>query len=326
MLFVSSCLVLPYLLSESPFTVPCHQQVQCTSFPMTPGGLIRLPASTPLSDPISSRHSFSPLYAPYCACTASPRSLQPTRGLHIGPQLLSSKTSVSRAMSSSSQRLQLVKPSAFSVCLRAVTYRRMLLTKYLAYLTFWSLGFYFLISSTHTFVYAFRRSTWLRKWPRSLQLAHSVYYSSITSFPFLVTIIFWGTMNSGWPTGRFEQWVIISVHGLNSVFAITEIVLPATAPLPFTHLLVLLGVLSAYLGLAYLTRYTQNWYVYEWLNPAHGNASIVLHVLGYAGAMVAIFFVVHYAIVARNMLATRLEARRSKGRRKRTTSLDTWSA
>jgi hypothetical protein len=160
-------------------------------------------------------------------------------------------------------------------------------------------------------VYAFRQRTWLDNWPKALQLAHSVYYSGVTSFPFLVTLVFWGTMNSGWPVGRFEQWINISVHGLNSVFAATEIVLPATAPPPITHLSIVLLVLSVYLGLAYLTRYTQGFYVYEWMNPVHGKASIVLHVVGYAGAMIAIFLIVRYAIVARNMLAARLEARRS---------------
>jgi hypothetical protein len=182
---------------------------------------------------------------------------------------------------------------------------------FFTYLTFWSLGFYFLASSVHTFVYAFRQRTWLDNWPKALQLAHSVYYSGVTSFPFLVTLVFWGTMNSGWPAGRFEQWINISVHGLNSVFAATEIVLPATAPPPITHLSIVLLVLSVYLGLAYLTRYTQGFYVYEWMNPVHGKASIVLHVVGYAGAMIAIFLIVRYAIVARNMLAARLEARRS---------------
>jgi hypothetical protein len=182
---------------------------------------------------------------------------------------------------------------------------------FFTYLTFWSLGFYFLVSSVHTFVYAFRQRTWLDNWPKALQLAHSVYYSGVTSFPFLVTLVFWGTMNSGWPAGRFEQWINISVHGLNSVFAATEIVLPATAPPPITHLSIVLLVLSVYLGLAYLTRYTQGFYVYEWMNPVHGKASIVLHVVGYAGAMIAIFLIVRYAIVARNMLAARLEARRS---------------
>jgi hypothetical protein len=141
---------------------------------------------------------------------------------------------------------------------------------FFTYLTFWSLGFYFLVSSVHTFVYAFRQRTWLDNWPKALQLAHSVYYSGVTSFPFLVTLVFWGTMNSGWPAGRFEQWINISVHGLNSVFAATEIVLPATAPPPITHLSIVLLVLSVYLGLAYLTRYTQGFYVYEWMNPVHG--------------------------------------------------------
>ncbi|KAH4040888.1 hypothetical protein HBI25_143040 [Parastagonospora nodorum] len=201
---------------------------------------------------------------------------------------------------------------------------------FFTYLTFWSLGFYFLVSSVHTFVFAFQQQTWLQKWPKAFQLAHSLYYSTITCFPFLVTIVFWGTMNSGWPAGRFEQWMNLSVHGLNSVFAITEIVLPATAPPPVSHLSVVLLVLSVYLGLSYLTRYTQGFYVYEWMNPAHGNTSIVLHVLGYAAGMTAIFFIVRFAIMGRNMVAARLEARRDQGLREKTMRLDsesdTWSA
>jgi hypothetical protein len=201
---------------------------------------------------------------------------------------------------------------------------------FFTYLTFWSLGFYFLVSSVHTFVYVFRQQTWLHKWPKALQLAHSLYYSTVTTFPFLVTIVFWGTMNSGWPTGRFEQWMNLSVHGLNSVFAITEIVLPATEAPPVSHLSVVLLVLSVYLGLSYLTRYTEGFYVYEWMNPAHGNVSIILHVLGYAAGMIAIFFIVRYAIVGRNMLAARLEARRDQGLRDKSVRFenqsDTWSA
>jgi hypothetical protein len=201
---------------------------------------------------------------------------------------------------------------------------------FFTYLTFWSLGFYFLVSSVHTFMYAFRQRTWLHSWPKLFQLAHSLYYSCITSFPFLVTIVFWGTMNSGWPAGRFEQWINISVHGLNSVFAITEIVLPATAPPPVTHLSVVLLVLSVYLGLAYLTRYTQGFYVYEWMNPAHGNASVILHVLGYAGAMAAIFVIVRYAIVVRNVVERKMELTRGDGLGEKVIKLDdqsdTWSA
>ncbi|KAF2854991.1 hypothetical protein T440DRAFT_504498 [Plenodomus tracheiphilus IPT5] len=201
---------------------------------------------------------------------------------------------------------------------------------FFTYLTFWSLGLYFLASSIHTFTYAFTQQTWLHKWPKPLQLAHSLYYSSITSFPLLVTLVFWATMNSGWPAGRFEQWINLSVHGLNSVFAITEIVVPATDPLPWSHLSVVLLVLSGYLGLAYLTRATQGFYVYEWMNPAHGVASIVLHVVGYAGSMIALFVVVRYAVVVRNMLARRVGVSSESGVGEKGMKLgndsDTWSS
>lgn len=201
---------------------------------------------------------------------------------------------------------------------------------FFTYLTFWSLGFYFLISSIQTFIYAYRQRNWLQSWPKCLQLLYSMYYSTITSFPFLVTIVFWGTMNSGWPSGRFEQWINISVHGLNSVFAAAEIILPATEPLPWNHLSVVLGVLSIYLGLAYLTRYTQGFYVYEWMNPAHGNVSIILHVLGYAGGMITLFCLARYTIVLRNLLLQRLqECKAGKLDQKRfqlDDKSDTWSA
>jgi hypothetical protein len=84
-----------------------------------------------------------------------------------------------------------------------------------------------------------------------------------------------------------------------------------------------------YLGLAYVTRYTQGFYVYEWMNPAHGNASVVLHVLGYAGAMVAIFVIVRYAMVGRNRVARRMALVRDAGvetSMKLDNRSDTWSA
>jgi hypothetical protein len=95
----------------------------------------------------------------------------------------------------------------------------------------------------------------------------------------------------------------LSVHGLNSAFAVVEILLPATEAPPLSHLSIVLLVLSGYLGLAYLTRYTQGFYVYEWMNPAHGNVSIVLHILGYAGGIIVIFFLASAAIRLRNVVA-----------------------
>lgn len=182
---------------------------------------------------------------------------------------------------------------------------------FFTYITFWCLGFYFLISSIHTFYYALRRPTWLHRWPRFLQLLHSIYYTSVTSFPFLVTIVFWGTMYSGpWSDlHRFEQWINFSVHGLNSVFAITEIILPATTPQPWSHLPILLLLLSLYLGLSYLTKWTQGFYVYEWMNPAHGNVSIILHILGYTAGMIGLFVLSRSAIWLRTYVVERVRGR-----------------
>lgn len=161
---------------------------------------------------------------------------------------------------------------------------------YFTWLCFWSQAFYFLVSSIHGFFLVRRGQTWIHnKFPPALQLLHSLWYTTVTTFPFLVSSVFWGTMMGSWPKGRYEQWLNLSVHGLNSLFALLEIWLPGTGRSPISHLAVLLVVLSLYLGLAYLTKLTQDFYVYEWLNPAHGHWSIVFHILGYTGGVITIF-------------------------------------
>lgn len=173
---------------------------------------------------------------------------------------------------------------------------------YFTFLTFWSLAFYFGISSIHTFLYATnirrsnpRTSPLHDSFPRALQLSHHFYYTTITTFPFLVTIVFWATLyGNPWPTSSpYTQWLNITVHGLNSLFAIFEILFTATKPPPFfSHLAVILALLSLYLGLAYLTKATQGFYVYAWMDPAWGWEGIVAHVAGYAAGMTGIYVIV----------------------------------
>ncbi|KAI5359155.1 Putative protein rolling stone [Septoria linicola] len=171
---------------------------------------------------------------------------------------------------------------------------------FFTFITYWSLAFYFTISLWHTFIYA-RNQAYLRTtttshlhdtFPRWLQLAHSLWYSTITTYPFLVSIVYWCTMYGGpWPSDSpFTQWINISVHGLNSLFAILEIVFSAVRPPPFiSHLLVVLTGLSLYLGVAYITKAHQGIYVYEWMNPTWGAEGVAGHVFGYAAAMVGIY-------------------------------------
>lgn len=194
---------------------------------------------------------------------------------------------------------------------------------FFTWLCFWSQAFYFLVSSIHTFCFAGYHRTWLHdKFPKPLQLAHSLWYTTIITFPFLVSTMFWATMYAGpWPKGHYEQWLNLSAHGLNSLFTLFEIVFPATKRPPVSHLAVVLLIMSLYLGLSYLTKATQGFYVYEWMNPKHGSVSIVLHVVGYAGGACTIFVLMSLAIWLRLRLCSlRIEGVEEKAR------AETWVA
>jgi hypothetical protein len=58
---------------------------------------------------------------------------------------------------------------------------------YFTNLTYWGLTFYMLVSAVHTWSYWRTGTPFLARWPRFLQHAHSVFYSTITIFPWIVT-------------------------------------------------------------------------------------------------------------------------------------------
>lgn len=62
---------------------------------------------------------------------------------------------------------------------------------YFTNITYWGLAFYFLFAGYHTFQYARYGQAPLQKWPKILQFLHSLYYSTIVLFPFLVTAVYW---------------------------------------------------------------------------------------------------------------------------------------
>jgi hypothetical protein len=58
---------------------------------------------------------------------------------------------------------------------------------YFTHLTYWGLAFYFLFAALHTSIYALTGKSTLARWPRVLQTAHGVFYSTITVYPWIVT-------------------------------------------------------------------------------------------------------------------------------------------
>jgi hypothetical protein len=175
-------------------------------------------------------------------------------------------------------------------------------------LCYWGICFYFLLSAIHTFSYALHGGTpILNRLPRALQALHYFYYTTIVTYPFLVTIVYWTILHPGNPfTTRFALWSNISQHGLNSAFGLFELLFTRINPSPWIHLLWLIVLLACYCGLAYLTQATKNFYVYSFLNPnpknevtgldgkktnigGVGKGAVVGYVFGIAIAIVIIF-------------------------------------
>ena len=91
---------------------------------------------------------------------------------------------------------------------------------YFTNLCYWGLAFYFLFAGLHGLAYHFtqrrRPNAWryleLERWPRGLQAAHAVFYSSVVTFAPLVTIVFWAVIYKGpfYPL-TFDAWKNVRV-------------------------------------------------------------------------------------------------------------------
>ncbi|PWY86852.1 hypothetical protein BO70DRAFT_427848 [Aspergillus heteromorphus CBS 117.55] len=186
---------------------------------------------------------------------------------------------------------------------------------YFTWLTYWGIGFYMLFASIHTACYALKgRSVLFDRWPRALRALHGLFYTTITTYPFLVTIVYWGILFSGpWFTVTMSAWQNISQHGLNSLYALLEITLATTNPHPLLSLAVLIFLLLLYVALAYLTYHTEGFYTYSFLDVGpHGEHSA--KVTGYCFAILAIilvFFVFSWCLIWLRRRLTRGMVKRS---------------
>lgn len=100
---------------------------------------------------------------------------------------------------------------------------------YFTNLTYWGLAFYFLVSGLHTLSYARSGKSWLQTWPRALQAAHAVFYTTVITFPFLVTIVYWAILYSDpWFPVVFQAWSNVR----SPLPAKTPSILPPFSPLP----------------------------------------------------------------------------------------------
>uniref|UniRef100_L2FNW7 Uncharacterized protein n=1 Tax=Colletotrichum fructicola (strain Nara gc5) TaxID=1213859 RepID=L2FNW7_COLFN len=155
---------------------------------------------------------------------------------------------------------------------------------YFTVLTYWGLAFYFLA-------------------------LHAFYYTTITTYPFIVTIVYWAIIYSGpWYEEEFNAWSNVSQHAMNSGFALFEIIIPRTsaAQLEWVHMLWLIIVLALYLALAYVTHATQGFYTYDFLDiQKNGSGKTAAYIIGIAVAGIVFYLIVKGLIWLREWVTER---------------------
>lgn len=119
-------------------------------------------------------------------------------------------------------------------------------------------------------------------------------------------VVFWAVIFDSFAS-RYDTWSNISVHALNSVFALFELVFTRADPPHWIHLLYLIIFLALYLGVAYITVATQGFYVYSFLNNNNsgGRARVTGYIFGILAGTIVIFTIVKYLITLRRWLSER---------------------
>ncbi|KAF4555994.1 Hypothetical protein D9617_2g059610 [Elsinoe fawcettii] len=188
-------------------------------------------------------------------------------------------------------------------------------------LTWYGLGFYSAVSAIHGFIYSARGRAGLASNSGSiydaeagqvdraggfkgvLRWAHGWYYATVTTFPFIVTAVFWGLLANGALYDTFSTWNNISEHAMNSGFALFEVLIPRTEATPWIHIAPMVVLLAMYLGLTYLSHALNGFYVYPFLNQEkNGRGITAAYILGILVGAVIIFAIVHLVIKFRRWL------------------------
>ena len=110
---------------------------------------------------------------------------------------------------------------------------------------------YFLFAGCHSLLFARESRNPLSTWPRTMQLAHILLQTTALTFPLFCTIIYlyWILPSlPGWYTRSLTQWSTITFYMLNTLFSLVELVLSASTPRPWSHLIVIILLLGLYLA------------------------------------------------------------------------------
>jgi len=92
------------------------------------------------------------------------------------------------------------------------------------------------------------------------------------------------------------------------VFALSEILLTFLGPIPWLYLPVCIFTIGLYIGLAYISHATQNFYPYKFLDPTQYGGRVAAYVLGVLIGECIIFAIVWGVSRLRNIIFAKRRA------------------
>ncbi|KAJ7093419.1 hypothetical protein B0H15DRAFT_158086 [Mycena belliarum] len=182
---------------------------------------------------------------------------------------------------------------------------------YFTQLSYIGLTAYYVAAAVQTIAYARWGRYPLRRWPRALQVAHVLLQSTIVVFPFIVTVVFWALLASPETFATvYSAWANTSIHALNSVFALVELLLTNAPPAPLLALPVQIICLAGYLGVAYITHEAQGFYTYPFLDPSKQHGVLAAYIVGIALGAALVFSLTRGLIMLRMRLVGLMRIRK----------------
>ncbi|KAJ7754227.1 hypothetical protein DFH07DRAFT_1061309 [Mycena maculata] len=198
---------------------------------------------------------------------------------------------------------------------------------YFTILSYIGLTAYYWAAAVQTLAYARYGRYPLQRWPKPLQALHVLLQSTVVTFPFIVTIVFWVLLADATTFAtRYDAWSNISIHALNSALALFELLLTNAPPAPWPALPLQILFLCAYLAVAYITFHTQGFYPYPFLNPSPHPALLAGYILGIAAGACAVFLLARAIAVLRQRLAIRYSLLPSLDDAPPAEAIDEWEA
>lgn len=143
---------------------------------------------------------------------------------------------------------------------------------YFTSLNYWALAFYFLFAAYHSLTYSRTLSTprprpALANWSTALRWAHAALHTTITTYPIVITLVFWTVLRQNAFFNRFAVWNNVSQHALNSAMALLELGITRSPPASWGMLIPVVVVLALYLAETYVFHAARGYYVYPFLDP-----------------------------------------------------------